>query len=344
MSRKQFANADVRQFACEALRLLAGRSRQRPAEERVRFVDVRQRRRKIRYVVFHAFVFGQLQNVVGRFRQQSSAPLRANLVGRREVRYRTLYAHHALRYVRRKTPEKRSARRNDRRLEHLRINLAFRGKIARFSGRTAIHRRRKAHRGGHFKRNPQPPRLSEKRRAAISYAFPFGGGAFGRRSAAYPPRHADRQRAHGRFVYSRRAEHRAAPARQRKTAFLPARSARSRQYAHRGGTRRRHHPRGGLYRGHRSVCGRARRRSGSVRHAGRYYGGAAFDHGRLSGGQKKNRNAENARAAGRQMARTEKMRAEQFKKYNRALPRRAFHGGNGRIGQRKIFARQRGAV
>ncbi len=52
-----------------------------------------------------------------------------------------------------------------------------------------------------LKRDPQPPRLFEECRPAISDAFALGRDALRRRGAAHPSCHADRRVADGRAVY-----------------------------------------------------------------------------------------------------------------------------------------------
>jgi hypothetical protein len=96
-----------------------------------------------------------------------------------------------------------------------------------------------AHCGANSQGNRRAAGLSGQRWPRLSDAFPLGGVAQRRRSAAHPAGNADRQRADGRSVHSRRAEYRPASAGQRASARYPKDHARSREYPDCGGTRRR---------------------------------------------------------------------------------------------------------
>ena len=76
--------------------------------------------------------------------------------------------------------------------------------------------------------------LPERCRPRLSLARPFGRIALGRRSAAHPPRLANRLRPHRRDVCARRAFDRPAPARQRPPARHFQAPARPRQHRDRG--------------------------------------------------------------------------------------------------------------
>ena len=130
------------------------------------------------------------------------------------------------------------------------------------------HRLARRNRGTHHQGSRRPPALPRRRGTRLPHARSQRRDPVRRRSAAHPAGQPGRLRAHRRAVHPRRALHRAAPARQPAPAGDAAAAARPGQHGDRRRARPGGHPVRGLRAGPRSRCGRARWRSGGVRHAG----------------------------------------------------------------------------
>ncbi len=181
-----------------------------------------------------------------------------------------LHVRHPLPHLQRQPPEARRSGRDGGRQEHPRGHAAARRPrtrvLLRPRPRRAPATRGRAHREG----NRRAPRVHGQRRAGLPDLRPPHGHALRRRGAAHTPGHADRRRADGRALHTRRALDRPAPARQRASDRDAAPPARSGKHRHRGRARRGHHTQRRLRGRHRAGRRSAWRARRGDRHARRY--------------------------------------------------------------------------
>ena len=207
-----------------------------------------------RYATTRAFE-GVLPNLERRYRETENAWLRKSL-----ARYQTETRCESLQRLSPETGGARSQgrgrayRRGRGTVDRRRSGVVRRG--GRETGGNAARDRR-----AHPARNRTPPRLPRRCGPRISQPRARVGDAFGRRKPAHPPRVADRLRADGGALCTRRAVDRPAPARQRAPVAHARQSARSRQHGDRGRARRGRDSRRRPSGGHGAGRGRAWRAS-----------------------------------------------------------------------------------
>ena len=244
------------QGVVQGVRLFAGRAHQGFARKRVEHHLLRQRRRQNSHGVQFGEFQRSFQHQLRRHSKQPAQTLQRNGLRHGQGGNFAVYEAGSLHRLRRKETQTRSPCRNRRRQKHLRPLLYVRRRGGQVPGRARTRRNRGDDCAAHTQRNSRPSAFSHRRGAWISDARACVGDSVGRRKPAYPPCHADRQRAYGRVVHSGRAQYRIASEGQFQTAQFAQRAARPRQHAHSGGTRRGDDTQCRLHRRHRTRRGR----------------------------------------------------------------------------------------
>ena len=198
---------------------------------------------------------------------EPGAALPRDRLGRGEVGDRALHDEQAVPHLRWDAAEAGVDLGHGRRTQHHRDDPPVGDRCARLVRLApgTAHRSRQPDRAPGAEGDPQPPRLSRRRRARLPDPRSCERHPVRRRGAAHPAGDTDRLEPDGRPLHPRRAVDRPPPARQR-SAHRDARPAsRPREHAPRRRARRGHDPPRGLGDRHRPARRRARRRAHPLR-------------------------------------------------------------------------------